>query len=247
MNLLVDIGNTYTKLGVFDASEKVGIHKFKKLLPGDLEQFLTSYKEIKAAIVSASGSIPNYLMPVLKERIPYVIQMNHQLPLPLTIEYRTPDTLGKDRIAVVAGAQYLFPKTDVLAIDIGTAITYEFISAAGIYKGGNIAPGLKMRFSALNHFTDKLPLLSPKNDFPFLGDSTENAIVSGVQTGMILEIEGYINQMTRKYPGIKTVVTGGDCFFFAGKLKSTIFAEADLLFFGLNKILEYNILKYSNE
>lgn len=247
MNLLIDIGNSYTKLGIFDTFRRIRISQFKSLSEKDLVEFLASFDQLKAAIVSASGNMPNFLLSVLQKKIPFTVELDYRLPLPLTIEYSTPETLGKDRIALVAGAQHLFLNSTVLVIDIGTAITFEFLTAEGIYKGGNISPGLEMRYRALNQFTDKLPLLAPKTDFPYLGDSTENAITSGVQSGMIYEIEGYINEMQGKYPGIKTVVTGGDCFFFAKKLKSTIFAEADLLFYGLNKILEYNILINSNE
>ncbi|MCF8370277.1 MAG: type III pantothenate kinase [Bacteroidales bacterium] len=247
MNLLIDIGNSFTKLGVFDLYKKIHLSKYTSLCEADLLEILKSFPNLKAAIVSASGNTPGFLIPLLKERIPFVVELNHRLPLPLIIEYATPETLGKDRIAVVVGAQYLFPNSSVLVIDVGTAITYEFLSAEGVYKGGNISPGLEMRFRALNHFTDKLPLLSPKAEHPFMGDSTENAITSGVQSGIQFEMEGYIKDMVAKYPGLKVVLTGGDSFFFAGKLKSTIFAEVDLLFYGLNKILEYNILKNTNE
>lgn len=247
MNLLIDIGNSYTKLGVFDLNKKNHVSKYKSLSETDLLEIFNSFPKLEAAIVSASGSTPAFLVSALKKEIPFVVELNHRLPLPLIIDYSTPETLGKDRIAVVAGAQHLFPNTSVLVIDFGTAITYEILSAEGVYKGGNISPGLEMRFRALNHFTDKLPLLSPKANHPFMGGSTENAIISGVQSGILFEIEGYIKEVQGKYPGIKVVLTGGDSFFFAGKLKSTIFAEADLLFYGLNKILEYNILKNTNE
>ncbi|MEA3444872.1 MAG: type III pantothenate kinase [Bacteroidota bacterium] len=247
LKLLIDIGNSYTKLAVFNDNQKVYFTQSTSFAKKDLIDIKASFPEISAAIFSSSAGIPEFLPIFLSREISFSIELNHTLPLPIQIDYKTPATLGKDRIAVVVGAQQLFPESNVLVIDIGTAITYELLTAEGIYKGGNISPGMELRFRALNVFTEELPLLSSKSKHPFIGDNTENAIISGVQSGIVFEIDGYIDELKRKYKGLKTVLSGGNSFFFAKKLKNSTFAESDLLFYGLNKILEYNILKNTNE
>jgi len=144
-----------------------------------------------------------------------LVVLDEHTKLPLINEYETGSTLGKDRIAAVVGASTVFPETSVLVIDAGTALTFEFITQTGRYLGGNISPGLFMRFKALNHYTSKLPLLESANDFPLLGRNTNQAIIAGVQNGIIFEIDS--------------------------KLKNPIFAEPFLTAIGLNRILQYNV------
>ncbi len=245
--LLIDIGNTLTKIAVFEGNSKIHLQQLNTFSINDLVKIKSTFPDISGAIFSSTKQVPDFLPLYLNQEIPYYLELNHTLPLPVQVAYKTPETLGKDRVAGVAGAYFLYPDENVLVIDMGTAITYDILTSKGIYLGGNISPGLNIRFKSLNYFTDKLPLLSSKDNFPELGNDTENAIIAGVQKGIIYEIEGYINHFERKYKSLKVVLTGGDSIFFAKKLKSSIFAEADLLFYGLNKILEYNILIDSNE
>ena len=134
----------------------------------------------------------------------------------------------------------MFPGKSVLVVDSGSAITFDLINCKGQYLGGNISPGLKMRFRALNKFTSKLPLLEQSNDFSLISDNTEQAIISGVQRGMIYEIEGYYSELKKKFRDLKVILSGGDSLFFENKLNFRTFAEPDLIFFGLKRILEYN-------
>jgi type III pantothenate kinase len=124
---------------------------------------------------------------------------------------------------------------------MGSAITIDFINHQGIYKGGNISPGMNMRYKALHHFTQKLPLLKPQNTGILEGQNTNEAIHAGVQNGIRFEIEKYINAYEQKYASLITILTGGDSNFFDNKLNYTIFAESNLILKGLNKILKYNI------
>ncbi len=245
--LLIDIGNSFTKLAIYNDYQKIYHQNVKSLSESDIEKIRTSYPEISSAIFSCSGKVPEFLPIYLSKNISNWFELDCNLPIPIKIEYKTPDTLGKDRIAIVVGAQKLFPNNNILVIDMGTAITYEIITSEGMYIGGNISPGLDIRFKSLNYFTDKLPLLSKKNEHPFIGNNTENAIVSGVQWGIIFEIDGYINKLKTEYKELKVVLCGGNSFFFVEKLKNGIFAESDLLFIGLSKILNYNILKNTDE
>ena len=145
-----------------------------------------------------------------------------------------------DRLAAVIGAHEIKPNKALLVIDAGTCITYDFIDEFGQYKGGNISPGMRMRFKALNVFTDKLPEITPKGEMPMYGQTTETAIRSGVIRGIEFEMNGYIRQLQKNYPELLVFLTGGDDFSFDTNLKSIIFADGLLVLKGLNRILEYN-------
>ena len=138
------------------------------------------------------------------------------------------------------GANNIFPDTNVLVIDLGTAITFDLVNNKNQYLGGTISPGLNLRFKALNQFTDQLPLLEKREKFDIIGNDTHSAIISGVQTGIKFEIEGYIHQLQNDYDRLKTILTGGDAIFFDKMLKNTIFVNLNLNFVGLNIILEFN-------
>ena len=161
-------------------------------------------------------------------------------PVPISNRYRTPETLGSDRLAAVIGASSLKPATDLLIIDAGTCITDEVIDARGNYWGGNIAPGMQMRLRALHEFTARLPLVEAEGEVPGMGYSTETAIRSGVLRGMKYEIEGYIKSMRSKFPHLQVFLTGGDHINFDTNIKNIIFSDRYLVPRGLNKILDYN-------
>ena len=147
MNLVVDIGNSSTKVALFDDGRKLSVSRIKVLSLKELEQELSDPK-IDKAIISSVRKLPSSILDLFRSKIPYVHQLSHKSKLPFRIEYETPETLGTDRLAGVAGAYSLFPKSELLVIDAGTAITYDFLSES-IYKGGNISPGLNMRFMAI--------------------------------------------------------------------------------------------------
>jgi type III pantothenate kinase len=172
--------------------------------------------------------------------VPYLIDLSHSTPLPFKNLYRTPENLGKDRIAAAAGAFAAFPDTHTLIIDMGTAITFDILTSAGNYLGGNISPGLAMRFRALHAFTSRLPQLEKDEFSDDPGTDTRSAIISGVQKGILYEIQGYIEHFSKLYPGLKVILTGGDGDFFAKPLKSPIFVIPNLVLCGLNFILDFN-------
>jgi len=176
----------------------------------------------------------------LKDKVNNFIYLNKKTKLPIINLYESPDTLGKDRLAAIIGANNIFKNQDVLVIDAGTAITFDFINKNNEYIGGNISPGLEMRYKSLNLFTSKLPLIKKDEKFNLIGKNTKEAIISGVQNGLVFEIDSYINIFKEKFNNIKIILTGGDSFFFEHKLKNCIFAEVFLIAIGLNKILIYN-------
>ena len=240
MNLIIDQGNTQIKIGVFDKWQLVHSDSCNILDKKSLLELKKEYKINNCMLSSVVETEENNVVDSLNSVFPGFKTLNQNTQLPFTVEYKTPETLGKDRIAVVAGASFLYPGKDILVIDSGTAITFEFISKNGVYLGGNISPGLQMRYKALNHFTSKLPLIEPGKQNKLLGTSTIEAIQSGVQNGLLFEIEGYIQHLEKTHPEIIILFTGGDADFFVKKLKKRIFVHFNLVLTGLNRILEYN-------
>ena len=160
--------------------------------------------------------------------------------MPFRIAYKTPDTLGPDRLAAVAEACMQQPGRDLLVIDSGTAITYDLVTADGLYVGGNISPGIGMRLKALHHYTGKLPLVDKEGERVSIGDTTETAIREGVLQGVDYEIDGYIRAYTLKYPELLVFLTGGNAFLLDNRLKNRTFADNLLVVKGLNRILTLN-------
>lgn len=161
-------------------------------------------------------------------------------PVPVINRYSTPETLGTDRLAAVVGANYKQPGKDILIIDIGTCVTYDFINSKGEYLGGNISPGPEMRLTALHEYTSRLPLVLIDGDVPFIGTDTLTAIRSGVMKGIEYEIKGYIDSLTTNYPQLLVYLTGGVRLNLHNSKKSSIFADKFIVPDGLNRILEYN-------
>jgi type III pantothenate kinase len=163
------------------------------------------------------------------------------LPLPVKNGYATPQTLGVDRIAAACGANALFPENNCLVIDAGTCVTYEFVDATGVYRGGAISPGLKMRFQALSVLTARLPLVEPVHTPELTGASTASCIQSGVVIGLMEEMNGVIRRYEEKFDKLRVILCGGDTPFFENQLKASIFASPELVLSGLNSILSYNV------
>jgi len=241
MNLCIDQGNSRTKVAVFDSNNIVyeatfdpakTEHKINEIL-GDFQV----ENAILSSVVEENTAFEQQLQHACKR----FINLNHLTPLPIKNTYQTPETLGNDRLAAVVGAVALQPETDILVIDAGTAVTYDFIDASGVYHGGNIAPGIEMRFEALHTFTQKLPLVKVDANVDFLGKDTQSAIQSGVLYGIVLEIDGYVERLMLKYPKLSVFLTGGNALLFDNKLKSRIFADKNLVLTGLNRILQYNV------
>ncbi len=240
MNLVIDIGNTRTKAAVFNHSEMIEEYAVD-CSPVELAEKITGkFPDIHSAIVSSVNDSDTDLISLISKKVNYLIEIGASTPIPIKNLYQTPGTLGKDRLAALVGAYSLFPGTDILIIDAGTAITCDFLSADNQYSGGNISPGMEMRFKALNYYTGKLPKETATEIFPEIGFDTKTAIISGVIKGIVYEMEGYIREFSEKYKGLKIILTGGDANFFVKKLKRTIFVIPNLTLTGLNCILQYN-------
>jgi type III pantothenate kinase len=236
MNLVIDIGNTRIKAGVFKTNRLIDNVIIEKESLKNLQSFCKKHVGIKNAIVSSTTDYPAGLLVFLKKNF-RVIELSDKTPLPFKNGYKTPKTLGKDRLAVVAGAWSIFPKKTSLVINAGTCITYDLIDNKGVYQGGAISPGIDMRFKALNTFTGRLPLIKPNPFKELVGKTTEESILTGVQQGMVNEIEGFINEYKKAYKGLQILLTGGSLPWLKTRLKSKIISEPLLALTGLNVIL----------
>jgi type III pantothenate kinase len=239
MNLVVDIGNTRTKYAVFqdgNLTENFTVERSDKL---DISVFLKQHTIRRTIVSSVVNHLPSFVN-VLRERTNF-LEYTAETPVPVKNLYRTANTLGNDRLPTVIAASKQYPGKDILVIDSGTCIKYNFINAAGEYLGGAISPGIDMRFKALSSFTDRLPLISADPDFDkLIGASTAESLLSGVMNGTIAEVQGIMANYEKQYSGLTTVLTGGNAAFFEKRLKKSIFADPFLLLKGLNLILEHN-------
>ncbi len=243
MNLVIDEGNTFTKLGVFDKGKMIHFNSCKILDEIQLKKdnYLNNIDKVIVSSVKENYQETNsFIKKTGLDKISQILILNGNTPLPVKNNYETPESLGKDRIAALVGASTLYEGCPKLVIDAGTAITIDLLDENNCFTGGNISPGIQTRFNSLHQNTKLLPLLKIDTSSNFMGLNTKQAICSGVQNGVIFEIESYINHFTNLNINTKTILTGGDADFFAKKLKNRIFVNSNLVLTGLNNILEYN-------
>ncbi|MCC8174490.1 MAG: type III pantothenate kinase [Odoribacter sp.] len=240
MNLVIDAGNTRFKYAFFQDNELL-ITGFgeEKLL-----QEIKSYKETQEVrfdiLVCNSGKIDEEFRKIIQREATYYLEAGSHINLPIQIDYKTPQTLGFDRVAACVGAWSLFPANNLLVIDSGTAITYNYVNDKGCFLGGNISPGQEIRFKSLHLFTSKLPYLQARTDYGFCGKSTEEAIVNGVMNGITFEVNDYIEQFYKTFGEGKIVCTGGNSIYLQEKLEKGVYYDMYLGLRGLNQILEWN-------
>lgn len=240
MNLAIDIGNTLAKMAVIENGQIVDTFKSECVDCEYVSAIFDSYPMINGAIMIAASDEYVAIEEFVEGRVSRFIKFTHQTPVPLNNLYGTPMSLGCDRMAAAVGANALYPDSNVLIVDFGTAITIDMVSSKNEYLGGNISPGAATRFRALNYYTKRLPLCELTEQTTMIGKSSIEAIQSGVIEGIVYEVEGYILRLSQKYDNLRIIFTGGDGNFFAKRLKNPIFATYDLVVYGLNRILEYN-------
>ncbi|MGL4585260.1 MAG: type III pantothenate kinase [Flavobacterium sp.] len=241
MILAIDIGNTRTKIAIFEKDTLQDVLFIElKTIEKTLENIFKKNSIKPKTILSSVGKLQNETLLWLQQNTE-VIEITHQTNFPFRNLYTTPTTLGIDRMVLAAGAVLQFPKNNRLIIDAGTCITYEFVNDKDEYLGGAISPGLLLRYKALNHYTAKLPLLAPEDIDYLIGDQTDRSIHSGVINGITQEIEGIIAQYKLLYPDLKIILTGGDTLFLVKRLKNVIFANPNFLLESLNNLYQYTI------
>ncbi|MBQ0034084.1 MAG: type III pantothenate kinase [Bacteroidales bacterium] len=243
MNLCIDQGNSRTKMAIFaDDGRMINNFIYKSFTALDVERLCQLYQVdngIISSVVNVDAAVVNVLHRCCKE----FILFDYTTPVPIKNCYDTPRTLGQDRLAAAVGANFLHPDDDLLIIDAGSAITYDFVSNKNEYLGGNIAPGLSMRCRALKNQTKKLPLveIDEKQIIPLFGTNTHDAILAGVVRGIKFEIEGYIHTLERRVDHFTTLITGGSAAYILPNLREQVEYQKHLVLLGLNRILTYNL------
>ena len=240
MNLIIDAGNTFVKLAVFENGsilydENTEVSNLIK----KVKEVFDNYPKIEWAIVSSVVNLTKKQINALAIFCNVHI-LDQKSKTPFKNSYATPQTLGVDRIALATAAFYHNPKGNTLVIDAGTCITYDMINDIGEYLGGGISPGLAMRYKALHQNTSKLPFLDIKDPIDLIGNTTDSSIHSGVVNGVCAEIDGVIDQYKSRFKDLTVILTGGDALFLSKRLKNTIFALSKFLLEGLNYLLDYN-------
>ena len=251
MNLCIDQGNSRTKVALMtDEGKIIKDFVYKSFASADVERLFDLY-EISDSIISSVVNIEAAVVNTLSRRSQHFVLFDHNTPVPIINTYNTPETLGQDRLAAAVGAKSICPNENLLIIDVGSAITYDFVSAEGEYIGGNIAPGLKMRFTMLQRMTKKLPLVEveEKELIPLFGKNTRDAIAAGVIRGVAYEVKGYMRTVREKMPHFRTFLTGGNAPYILNNVRTSrneereLQYEKHLVLKGLNTILVHNKLK----
>ncbi len=241
MLLAIDIGNTKIKAAVFEEYAVVD-----KLIFGrndaekNIENIFQTYGKISQIVLSSVGEEDANMLLWLQTYTNLTV-INRTSRFPFANRYATPETLGIDRMVLSAGAVLSYPDKNRLVIDAGTCVTYDFIDRANHYIGGAISPGLRLRYESMHNFTAKLPLLYPEMPSNYTGNTTNQAMHSGVINGLLYEIEGFMCRYVEQYGDVSIILTGGDAEFLAKRLKNTIFANSNFLLESLNKLYLYTI------
>jgi type III pantothenate kinase len=237
--ICIDVGNTRYKIAVFDHCDAV-IHfeSFLEFDPTSFDKIIDVYG-IVSGIICSTRNINEDVIHHISSKM-NLFNMDQRLVLPITLTYKTPKTLGKDRLAAVVAASTLYPNQNNIIIDAGTCMTFDFVDSAKTYHGGNIAPGIRMRLRAMNAFTAKLPLVEPRLNEDFLGKTTEEALQNGAVRGAIFEFESFIDHINKYFGKSNVILTGGDAIYFEDTNKNKIFAHSSLVLEGLNEILKIN-------
>ena len=242
MYLIIDIGNTLHKAAVFSKDgQLLELQKFRQLTPNRIEQLFKQHS-IFHAILSSVGKYNANIVAMIGQHCPLTI-LSSSTPLPIKIKYKTPCSLGPDRVANAVGASRKYPAQNVLSIQLGSCMVCDFVNVKGEYLGGSIAPGIGMRFKALKHYTKKLPEVEKRQAKKLVGTTTEESILSGVMNGIRFEIEGTIAAYQQQYGDVKVLLTGGDANLLQKSIKFPIFAAPNNVLWGLYEILRYNVQK----
>lgn len=237
-NLVIDIGNTRVKYGVFLDGQLHHQQQAAQLVASDIFALLTNHSLTNIIYSSVASSLEPELALELDDKYT-LVELNAATPLPIVNNYGTPQTLGKDRVAAVVGASQLFPNTNCLVVDAGTCMTLDVLRADGHYLGGNISPGVRMRWRAMHEQTARLPLVTEEGPPTLWGTDTTSALQHGGVLGAALEIEALAHRLAHDWPDLKVLLTGGDTLLLANRIKYRIFVLPNLVLEGLNGILTY--------
>ncbi|MEO7977801.1 type III pantothenate kinase [Flavobacterium sp.] len=241
MVVTVDVGNTRIKAAVFEGNTVLENFVFdKKEVEKKIENILKKFQNCSDLVVASVGDVEKHSFMAFQNKLK-IHFLTHDFPFPFINKYATPKTLGIDRMVLAAGATLQYPKQNRLVIDAGTCITCDFIDEFDNYLGGAISPGMRLRYESLHNYTARLPLLTLEIPESYIGNSTAEAIHSGVVNGLVYEIDGFIDEYRANFTNFIIILTGGDADFLAKRLKNTIFANSNFLLESLNQTFQYKI------
>tara|TARA_B100000965_G_scaffold218379_1_gene182747 strand:+ start:145 stop:855 length:711 start_codon:yes stop_codon:yes gene_type:complete len=235
LKLIVDIGNSRTKLALFNKKDLIKHEITSEFSKNFLSNFCDNHL-ISSSIFSSVRKLNEADHRLISAY--NGLLLDSKTPIPIQSNYKS--SIGTDRLSAVVGANYLFPNKNIWVFDAGTCLTADYIDKKKTYHGGRITLGIEMRYKALNKHTSKLPNLELSEKSFFKGDTTENSIISGVQQGILAEVRTLISDFEKFNNDFIVLFTGGDSSFFEKELKNTIFADQFLVLKGLNEILDYN-------
>jgi type III pantothenate kinase len=241
LNLAIDIGNTRIKTGVFDQDNLVYAQIYDRVDSVSLQSIINDYGVTHVIVASTGADLESEVV----EAPGVFLRFSSMTPVPIENHYKSPETLGHDRLAGMVAASWLHPGSNVLVIDAGTCITFDLLEETGKYVGGNIAPGLDMRYNAMHQFTQRLPAVERADAASLLGETTQEALQNGGLMGILMEIAGYIEILRSKYNTLHTLLTGGDAQYLAEHLNTKLAIQPHLILIGLNQILQFNVAKYN--
>lgn len=243
VNLCIDWGNTTVKAAIFQDKRLTVTETFSDAdAVSRISSMIEEHKPNKGILCSVvDDKATAAVEKLVSEKIQHYIKLDSNTRLPIMNAYTNPESLGADRLALAMGSWAVYPDMNTLVVNLGTCATYNFTQKNKTFRGGAISPGLQMRLRAMQEFTDKLPWVKVDGELLLIGYDTATCMRSGAVFGLAKEIDGIVEEYGRQYPDFNAILTGGDAPFFAGKLKSKIFADPELLFRGLNLILNYNV------
>ena len=232
-NLLIEIGNTALKAAWSEGMTLGKTFRYQGEKVIDYICSLTARERPDLMVVSCVYPLSAYDADRLSRECGKMVLLDGNHPQILG-KYGLPAWLTYDRAASILAARHLFQGRGCTLFDFGTTLTVDLIDASGSYLGGNISPGCRTRFKALNKYSRSLPRIATPEKTDPVGTSLEGSIASGVISGILFEIEGYL----ALHPENVAVFTGGDANYFAKRMKNSIFAVCNLVLMGLALIAE---------
>jgi type III pantothenate kinase len=239
MNAAIDAGNTRIKVGLFENGSLANVIVFASDPVQNFYSHLASL-HFENCIVSSVVPLPAHIISYLQMKSDMMHILDKTSKIPVTNKYKTPETIGNDRLALAVAGAAKYPGKDVLIISAGTCITYNFVTAKGAFTGGAISPGLQMRLRAMHEYTAELPLIAIEAEPALIENDSHGSMASGVVNGIKFEIEGFVNEIKKSYKNCMVILSGGDSRYLAGKLSIETDIQPDLALEGLNLILKFN-------
>jgi len=236
--LCLDFGNTRLKAALFENDLLEHELYLPDNTPATIEELLKTLKPKRSILSSVINHDP-LIEKILAAKTVYH-KLSHETKLNFTAPVSKPGTIGPDRLALIAAAVHYYPGKNNLVIALGSCITYNFVNQYHEFLGGNITPGMDMRYKSMHEYTAKLPLVKADWNFPLIGYDTKTNLLSGVIYGITCEIDGFVDKYAVKYGNFNVLLTGGNSAYFASQLKNKIFADSNFLFKGLYALCELN-------